>query len=235
MRKLIIPAIALAAAVGGASSALPRRSAAGAVDPASFTHPVANPYFPLTPGLVLRYRGSEDGEHFREVVRVTARHLTIQGVRTTIVHDVVRRADGSIAEKTADFYAADNTGKVWYFGENTATYDEDGTLESHEGSWRAGVHGAVAGTIMPAHPRPTDAYRQEFLRGQAEDQAWIVSRGARLRVPAGRFTHVVRSFEWSRLEPRVVSVKLYAPGVGIVAERDVAGGNERFVLVSISR
>jgi hypothetical protein len=43
----------------------------------------------------------------------------------------------------------------------------------------------------------------------------------------------VRSFEWSRLEKNVVSLKFYAPGLGIVRERDVAGGNERFVLVSV--
>jgi hypothetical protein len=29
-------------------------------------------------------------------------------------------------------------------------------------------------------------------------------------------------------------MKAYAPGLGIVQERDVAGGNERFVLVGVS-
>jgi hypothetical protein len=198
-----------------------------------FDHPQDNPYFPLRPGTRLRYRGSEDGERFREIVTVTARTKTILGVRTTVVRDVLRRADGTLAERTRDWYAADNDGNVWYFGEATATYDEHGHLESREGSWQAGVHGAVAGTIMPADPRPTDAYRQEFLRGHAEDQAWIVQRGASVRVPYGRLRHVVRSFEWSRLEPRVMSEKRYAPGLGIVEERDVSGGNERFVLVSV--
>jgi hypothetical protein len=31
-----------------------------------------------------------------------------------------------------------------------------------------------------------------------------------------------------------VSEKFYAPGVGIIAERDVAGGNETYVLTSVS-
>jgi hypothetical protein len=54
-------------------------------------------------------------------------------------------------------------------------------------------------------------------------------------VPYGRVHHVVRSFEWSRLEPRVMSEKLYAPGVGIVREKDLAGGSEVFELVSVRR
>jgi|SRR5262245_8390642 len=200
----------------------------------NFQNPRANPYFPLTPGTVSVYRGSEDGEHFRERVTITHRTKTILGVRTTVVLDVLRRADGTLAERTEDWYAADHRGNVWYFGEATATYDEHGRLESREGSWQAGVDGAVAGLIMPADPKPTDAYRQEFLARHAEDQAWIVQNNAVVSVPLGTFHRVVRSFEWTRLEPSVVSVKLYARGLGIVRERDVAGGNEFFELVSVS-
>lgn len=86
---------------------------------------------------------------------------------------------------------------------------------------------------MPADPRPTDAYRQEFYRGHAEDQAWVVQRGGTTTVPYGRLRHLVRTFEWTRLEPRVLSLKLYAPGVGIVRERDMSGGKESFVLISV--
>jgi len=208
---------------------------AAPVNPAKFTHPKPNPYFPLVSGTVFRYRGTDEGERMREKVTVTHRHKVIQGVTTTVVRDVLRRADGSIAEKTRDWYAADNDGNVWYFGEATATYDEHGNVESREGSWKAGVDGAVAGTIMPADPMPTDAYRQEFYRGHAEDQAWIVQRNASVTVPYGKIHHVVRSFEWTRLEPHVVSLKLYAPGLGIVREKDVAGGSEVFELVAVTR
>ena len=99
----------------------------------------------------------------------------------------------------------------------------------------AGRDGAVAGLIMPASPGPTDAYRQEFWRGHAEDQGWIVNRRGHVTVPAGSFRNVLRSFEWTRLEPGVVSMKRYARGVGIVAERDIAGGHEKLVLVSVRR
>jgi hypothetical protein len=204
------------------------------VNPGQFDHPQPNPYFPLEPGTVTRLRGSDEGERFREVVTVTERTKMIQGVRTTVVRDVVRRADGSLAEKTHDWYAPDDDGRVWYFGERTATYDEHGDVESREGSWQAGVDGARAGTIMPPSPRPTQAYRQEYWKGHAEDQAWVVRRGGATTVPYGRVRHVLRTYEWSRLEPGVMSLKLYAPGVGIVREKDVAGGSEVFELVSVT-
>ena len=227
----------LALAAGGAVAASATAGGAArqpAPNPAQFNHPRANPYFPLEPGTVSHYRGTDDGERLRETVTVTRHTKTIQGVETTVLRDVLRRVDGTLAEKTHDWYAADNDGNVWYFGERTATYDERGHLESREGSWQAGVDGAVAGTIMPADPRPTDAYRQELYRGHAEDQAWIVQRRASVTVPYGTLHHVVRSFEWTRLEPRVMSVKLYAPGLGIVRERDLAGGTETFELVRVT-
>jgi hypothetical protein len=52
-------------------------------------------------------------------------------------------------------------------------------------------------------------------------------------VPYGRVKDVVRSYEWTRLEPDVVSLKLYAPHLGIVMEKDVAGGSEFMQLVAV--
>ncbi len=204
-----------------------------AVDPADFAHPVANAYFPLTPGTTVWLRGTDEGERFRERVHVTGRTKLIQGVTTVVVTDVLRRADGSLAESTRDWYAADDLGAVWYFGEDTATYRRDGSVESREGSWQAGVDGARAGLVMPAAPHATQAFRQEYDRGNAEDQAWVVRNGGRATVPLGRFRHVVRTFEWSRLEPGVISTKLYARGVGIIREHDLSGGDETFEAVRV--
>ena len=184
------------------------------------------------PGTTSVYRGTEEGDRLVEHLRVTHRTRPIAGVETIVISDVLF-ANGRLQEKTTDWYQNDNGGSTWYFGEDTAVYDPKGQVVSTEGSWRAGVHGAVAGIIMPARPRPTDAYRQEFLRGHAEDQAWIVANHETATTPAGSFDQVVRSYEWTRLEPNVVSLKLYAPGIGIVAERDVAGGTESLHLVAV--
>ena len=132
--------------------------------------------------------------------------------------DVVRRADGTLAEKTRDWYATDQHGNVWYFGEDTATYDDSGDVESREGSWEAGVDGAVAGiSACRRIPRPSTASYMELAKGEAEDQAWVVQRLPSVRTPGGTYDQVVRTLEWSRLEPDVVSMKFYARGLGIVA------------------
>lgn len=236
--KTVGLAVVLAAGIlAGVTSA--QGAAAGrpapAINSADFTSPQANPYYPLRPGTITRLRGSDGSQRLNEKVTITYQTKNIQGAKTTVVLDVLRRADdGTVAEKTHDYYAADNQGNVWYFGEATATYDRHGRVISRDGTWQAGVDGATAGLIMPAHPAPTDAYRQEFYAGHAEDQAWIVQRNATATVPYGTFHHVVRSFEWTRLEVGVMSVKFYAPGVGIVREQDIAGGSELFELVSVT-
>jgi hypothetical protein len=232
---VLATAATVLAALMTTSAAAPSASPSAAPtnpDPKLFKHPVQNPFYPLTPGLVTRLRGTDGDEHFRQVVRVTVRTKTIAGVEATVVRDVLHRTDGTLAEATDDWYAADSSGNVWYFGEDTATYDAHGNLESREGSWEAGVDGAVAGLIMPANPRPSVAARMEFSKGVAEDQAWVVQRLASIVTPGGREHSVVRTLEWGRLEPKVISQKFYARGLGIVEEKDLAGGDEHFWLVS---
>ena len=234
MRTKLIAAITGIAAIAATVVVLVGGSASAGIDPADFNAPVNNPYFPLKPGTVFVYKGSEDGQRLVEHLRVTHKHRMIAGVSTTVVSDILY-ANGHLNEKTTDWYANDNAGNTWYFGERTATYKPSGAVQSRDGSWRAGIDSGVAGLIMPANPHPTDAYRQEFLKGHAEDQAWIVADHGTLRVPYGKVHDVVRSYEWTRLEPGVVSLKLYAPHLGIVAERDVAGGNEDMELVAVHR
>lgn len=221
---------AAALGVTGSDAVTTSRPAPAASD---FAHPGHNPYYPLVPGTVTRLRVTEDGEHSTEVVRVTHHHRRIQGVRTTAISDVIRGAGGHLVERTTDWYATDHGGTVWYFGERTATYE--GGRVSREGSWLAGRHGGRRGVIMPAHPRVTDAYRQEFDSGDAEDQGWIVATNAVARLRHRTFHHAVRSFEWSRLEPGVISVKFYVRGIGIVKEQDLSGGSERVELISVHR
>jgi hypothetical protein len=221
--------------ITSAAAPPPSTVPSGNPDPGQFQHPEDNPFFPLTPGLVTKLRGTDGSEKFREKVLVTNRTKTIIGIEATVFRDVVRRLDGSVAETTDDWYAADNDGNVWYLGEDTATYDKHGNVESREGSWQAGVDGAEAGIIMPGDPQPGDADRMEFDKGTAEDQAWVVQRLPFVDTLGGRYHDIVRTFEWSRLEPKVISMKFYARGLGIVEERDVAAGQEHFWLVDSHR
>ena len=126
-------------------------------DPGLFAHPGTNPYFPLTPGLVTRLRGTDEGEHYRETVTVTTRHRTIVGVADD------RRATTSSAGPTGRSRRRRATGTP---PTGTATSGtsartprpttSSGDLESREGSWEAGVDGAVAGHRHAGGPEAVD-------------------------------------------------------------------------------
>jgi hypothetical protein len=201
------------------------------VDPANFVSMVDNPYFPLVPGTVLVYEGTSDGE--REVVTIHVTHETkeILGVTCVVVRDTVKVA-GEVSEDTFDWYAQDVDGNVWYMGEDTKEY-ENGKVSSTEGSWEAGVNGALPGVIMPAHPEVGLSYTQEHYAGEAEDKGRIIALGEHVTVPYGAFDEVVVTEDWTPLEPKVREHKSYAPGVGVVFEELVRGGDEVLRLVEV--
>ena len=199
-------------------------SAAGASPPQKFAARVDNPWFPLQPGTKYVYKGVKDGKPTRDVVTVTHRTKMIQGVRCTVVDDRLF-VGGRLAERTDDWYAQDVRGAVWYFGEATAELNANGKVTTREGSWQAGVDGARAGILIPAHPKVGQSFLQEYYKGHAEDRSRIV------RVTARR----LETREWTRLEPGVVSRKVYARGKGLIEEADLKGGDERSVLVSVRR
>jgi hypothetical protein len=49
------------------------------------------------------------------------------------------------------------------------------------------------------------------------------------------FHGVLRSLEFSPLEPAIVERKVYGRGVGIVSERQLSGGHETLSLVRVTR
>jgi hypothetical protein len=88
---------------------------------------------------------------------------------------------------------------------------------------------------MPAHPRVGQSFQQEHYRGHAEDHFRIGSLHASVTVPFGSFDgNVMRTREWTPLEPGVRDRKLYVRGIGTVKERTVKGGSELLELVSIA-
>ena len=199
-----------------------------AIDPADFVATVDNPFFPLPPGTRFTFGGDEDNK-----VTVLSETKLILGVTTTVVHDEVY-ADGALEEDTLDYYAQDRDGNVWYFGEKTAEL-KDGKVTSTAGSWEAGVHGGQPGIVMLAVPRVGDSYRQEFLKGEAEDLAQVTAVSGSIKVPAGSWSgaDVLVTEEWTPLEPDVREQKTYARGVGIVETRVLKGGHEVITLDKI--
>jgi hypothetical protein len=212
---------------------LPQANEPYELDPASTGPDVTNPWFPLEPGTRWTYREiGEDGEVQKVVVTVSTETREIaNGVEARIVRDTVT-LDGEIIEDTLDWYAQDEHGAVWYLGEDTAEF-EDGSLVNHDGSFEAGVDGALAGVIMPGIPRTGQAYRQEYYGGVAEDNGEVLALDGTATVPAGSFDGLVQTADTNALEPGVLEHKFYAEGVGLVLTIDVEGGG-REELVSVT-
>jgi len=214
----MVPGMKRIALITGLALALAIPASAGA---RALVRTVDNPWFPLKPGSVWRYRGVKDGKPSRDIVRVTGRTKTILGVTATAVSDRLYLS-GQLEERTTDWYAQDSRGNVWYFGENTAELDRHGRVKTREGSWQAGVNGARQGLFMPANPHVGQSGLQEFLKGHAEDHFKVLRRT--------RTTLLTK--EWTPLEPGVLDHKYYRRGVGTVLEKTVKGGDERNTLVS---
>lgn len=201
------------------------------INPEDFVEVIDNSYFPLSPGTTFVYEGESEDETIRNEVFVTNETRTVMGVNTTVVRDR-EFEDGELIEETFDWYAQDRNENVWYFGEDSREY-EDGEVVSTAGSWEAGVDGAQPGIIMESNPQVGDTYRQEYLAGEAEDMAEVISLNESVSVAYGSFDDCLKTREWTPLEPGIEENKYYASGIGLVLETTVEGGSERLELVDI--
>jgi hypothetical protein len=186
---------------------------------------INNSYNPLPTGLTFKYHGTTKGHALDDVSIVTRDTKVLDGVRTVVVDDRVFMA-GRLIEETFDYFAQDNAGNVWYFGEDSTAFNTNGTTSS-DGSWHAGENGALPGIVMEASPRVGDTYCQENVPGIAEDRAQVVATGQTLTLTSGTTYHnVVETKEFTPLEPGKVENKFYAPGVGLIKADAVQGGQE---------
>jgi len=203
------------------------------IDPANFVSPIDNPYFALTPGKVWVYKGTaENGETERVEREVTHDTRMVLGIATTVVRDRVWK-DGELEEDTFDWYAQDKDGNVWYFGEDSKEM-EDGKVVSTAGSWEAGVNGAKPGIIMKANPQVGEVYRQELLKGEAEDMGQILSLSQSISIGLGSYKNCLQTQDWTPLEPDIVEYKFYSKEVGnVVMEKKVAGKSGQLELIKI--
>src|SRR5207244_1957123 len=96
-----------------------------ATDDHHFVSQIDNPYFPLAPGTTYQYTGSKDDRAAVDLFTVTDQTKVILGVTTRVIHDRLY-LDGVLAEETFDWFAQDDEGTVWYFGEDTKQLDAQG-------------------------------------------------------------------------------------------------------------
>ena len=240
---------ACAALVIAAATAAPV-AAGGLVQPAfaldDFDTPLAidNPFWPLPAGLHVVYAEAGEDECIVNDFIVTGDVKDdfggdYAGLVVRVGSDsewLDQDCDGGrdvLLEDTFDWYAQDDAGNIWYFGEDTTEflYDEAGNPigSSTAGSWEAGVDGAIAGLVMLAAPAPGAQYRQELYAGVAEDEAKVIGIDRRVDIGLGTFTGCLVTKETSPLSPGAIEHKHYCPGSGLLLVEQVSGGPKVFV------
>jgi hypothetical protein len=177
----------------------------------------SNPWFVLEPGYQLTYRGREDEKDVDLVITVLEQTEWVDGVETRVVEERERQA-GELVEVSRNYFAiSTRTHDVYYFGEDVDMY-EHGEIESHEGAWRSGAHGAHFGLMMPGVPAVGLRYQSEVAPHVAMDRCEIVSMDATVKTPAGTFDRCVKVEETTPIEPHSREYKLYARGIGLVQD-----------------
>jgi hypothetical protein len=182
---------------------------------------VTNEFFPLPVGASWVYEAETDDGLERIEVSVDSGTADVWGVSARVVRDTAY-LDDVLIEDTDDWFAQDDGGNVWYLGEATAEY-EDGEVSTTAGSWKSGEGGALPGVNMLGAPQVGDTYRQEYLAGEAEDYAIVMSLDEEVTVEAGTFTGCLKTHDLSAIDPELDEFKYYCPGVGtvLVEEGDV--------------
>ena len=228
-------ATASASGSQSASAHLPVGDEPVQLDPADFTADITHPLWPMKPRTRWIYREIDvDGSVVAGVVVATTKTQKVaNGITARVVRDTARE-DGTIVEDTIDWYAQDSAGNLWYLGEQTAEF-EDGKIVSRSGSFEAGTNAAQPGIILPAHPAVGQRYRQEYLKGEAEDNGEVLATDELIQVPAGRYRHALLTKDTSGIEPNVVEYKLYGPGVGPALTLTASGGSSREELIKIDK
>ena len=190
-------------------------------DPNNFDDPtnIDNQWLPLQPGAQWVYEGTttEDNETSAHRIEFTVTDLTkeINGVQSVIAW-VEDFSDGELVEAEIAFYAQDNDGNVWYFGEYPEEY-EDGEFVAAP-TWLAGLEDAVAGLKMKAAPQLGGP---NYFQGwgpavEWTDYAQVDQTGAETCVPVDCYEDILVIAESSLDEWGAYQLKYYARGVGNV-------------------
>lgn len=187
-----------------------------------FSHPreITNPYLPLATVKQDIIEGTEDGKKTRvERTALLNKHKSFK-INDQMVESLVFEdrafVDGVLEEVALDYFAQDDAGIVYYFGEEVNEYDKAGKVINHDGSWMLGKDTVVPGVIITAKPKVGEKFKSENVSQEINESDEIVSISETVKVPAGTFKNCVKIKE--TLGDGKTELKYYAPGVGVVRE-----------------
>jgi len=215
---LVIPAVGYAQEVTPDSEVIVEPELTD-FDASNFEHSttIDNEWMPLEPGSSRAYEGFTvaDGEKVPRRLEFVVTDLTkvIEGVRTVVAW-VVDISDNEVVEKEIAFYAQDNDGNVWYFGEYPEEYENGELVDAP--FWIAGLDEAKPGVKMWAEPHlGTPSYFQGW--GPAvewSDYGTVDQVGQSICVPVACYEDVLVIAESSLEEGGAFQLKYYGRGAG---------------------
>lgn len=182
---------------------------------------IDNMWFPLKPGTIYTTTGTVEttGETTERRVTHTVTGLTkvIDGVKTLVMWDRDYE-DEVLVESELAFFAQDNAGTVWLFGEYPEEFEEDKFVGAPN-TFIHGIAGSQAGIAMQAEPRTGPP---EYVQAHAAsvgflDCGRVYEEDVALCVPTGCYGDVLVIDEHNPLEPEVGHQrKYYSAGTGLV-------------------
>jgi hypothetical protein len=243
-----LPLAACGSSGTGQQAASPQPSTAAAAAKASpagaqggrnrFSAPtrVDNPMFPLVPGTEFSYAGTltEGGRTRPHTVVFTVSSLTkvIHGVNTVIAWDR-DFLNGKLQEQELAFFAQDDAGNVWNFGEYPEEYDH-GEFTGAPSTWIRGTGHAYGGIHMLARPAAGAKYREGLVPPIDFDDVSKVSSTSQVTcMRLGCFRHVLVVDETSPNDPASGhQIKYYSPGTGLVRVAARGGDAQEFLTLA---
>jgi hypothetical protein len=209
--------------------------------PDQFTTPltVDNPMFPLAVGTQFTYQGKlvEGGESKPHGVVFTVTDVvkTVGGVRTVVAWDR-DFLEGELQEQELAFFAQDDQGNVWNFGEYPEEY-ENGKFTGAPSTWIRGAGGAYGGIHMLSQPRDGMKYREGLVPAIEFDDVSVVSRTGQQDCLAGTcYRQVLVVDETSPNDPASGhQIKYYAPRTGLIQVGARGGDFQEFLTLTSVR
>ncbi|HET6833075.1 MAG TPA: hypothetical protein VFH30_04345 [Acidimicrobiales bacterium] len=175
---------------------------------------VDNPLFPISDLHSAILLGNDEGNPLRiETVLLPEPKVIDMGGEEveTLASQFVSYLDGRIHEVALDWYAQDDAGNVWYFGEDVFNY-EDGVVADTDGTWVAGEDGPP-GMIMPADPQVGQAYRPENIPDFVFEEVIVKTVDITVDGPRGAVAGAMVGTENHLIEGNYED-KTFAPGYG---------------------
>jgi hypothetical protein len=193
---------------------LPQDAESAAMETFSDSTTVDNPYFGVTGVDYRLYLGEDEGEPLRIEVAPTGETKAIDwegGTTETIVSQFIATSERDLLEIAVDWFAQDDRGNVWYFGEDVFNYEE-GRIANVGGTWLAGKDGPP-GLIMPGEPALGQRFNPENIPGLVFESVEVEEVDGTFTLPTGeQLTDVLLLHEV--LDDGSEEFKEYAAGYG---------------------